>query len=251
MILFVTKRRFEGIPALCGRERGDMRGIVSPDATLGLILRLVTVMMLNVVAGGSTAGIYGRRLFKAACASSAWGSLRRLCAVLCVACCRSAGEVFRGTAFRRRNLGAIFAFRGRGAGRMRGIVPPDATLGSILRLVTVSKGRRSVCLEQLLFAYGCDELFEIEWFEVGYVLEITGAIGGKGRGEHCRGFRPALAEACVMVLDDICAFAGAVAYEQAWALLKVFGEACFVDDGRSGFGDLSIGRRSFAALRMT
>ena len=55
----------------------------------------------------------------------------------------------------------------------------------------------------------------------------------------------------VGVLDDVGAFAGAVADEQAWTLLQVFCEAGFVDDCRGGFGDLAVGRRSFAALRMT
>ena len=55
----------------------------------------------------------------------------------------------------------------------------------------------------------------------------------------------------VGVLDYVGAFAGAVADEQAWALLQVFCEAGFVDDCRGGFGDLAVGRRSFAALRMT
>ena len=106
-------------------------------------------------------------------------------------------------------------------------------------------------LEEFLFADGGDELFEVERLEVGYVLEVAGAVGRKGWGEHCRGLRPALAEACIRMLDDIGTFAGAVAYEQAWTLLEVFCEACFVDDRRGGLGDLSIGRRSFAALRMT
>ena len=106
-------------------------------------------------------------------------------------------------------------------------------------------------LEEFLFADGGDEFLEVEGFEVCHVLEVACAEGCNCRFEHCRGFWPALAEVGVRVLDDIGTFAGAVAYEQAWTLLEIFGEACFVDDGRSGFGDLSIGRRSFAALRMT
>ena len=41
------------------------------------------------------------------------------------------------------------------------------------------------------------------------------------------------------MLDDVCAFAGAVAYEQARALFEIFGETVFVDDCRGCFGDLT------------
>ena len=37
------------------------------------------------------------------------------------------------------------------------------------------------------------------------------------------------------MLDDVGAFAGAVSDEEAWALLEVFCEAVFVDDGWGGF----------------
>ena len=51
-----------------------MQKNMPPDATLDSTLRLVTVMVVNVAAniavGSSTAGINGRRLFKAVCASS-------------------------------------------------------------------------------------------------------------------------------------------------------------------------------------
>ena len=104
----------------------------------------------------------------------------------------------------------------------------------------------SEALEQLLFADGRDEFFEVEWLEVGHVFEAAGVEGLHGWDEHRRCFRPALAEVCVRVFDDICAFAGAVAYEQARALLEIFGEAVFVDDGRGCLGDLARGlpRRS-------
>ena len=41
------------------------------------------------------------------------------------------------------------------------------------------------------------------------------------------------------MLDYVCAFAGSVADEEAWALLQVFGEAVFVDDGWGGFRELA------------
>ena len=51
-----------------------MQKNMPPDATLDSILRLVTVMVVtvaaNIAVGSSTAGINGRRLFKAVCASS-------------------------------------------------------------------------------------------------------------------------------------------------------------------------------------
>ena len=74
-------------------------------------------------------------------------------------------------------------------------------------------------LPHLLLADGGDEFLEVEWFEVGDVLEVAGAVGGYGRLQHRRCFRPALAEAGVRVPDDVGAFAGAVAYEQAWTCL--------------------------------
>ena len=61
----------------------------------------------------------------------------------------------------------------------------------------------------------------------------------------------ALAEMCVWMFDYICAFACSVSDEQAWTLIQVLCKAVFVDDCWSGFGDLAVGRRSFASLRMT
>ena len=40
------------------------------------------------------------------------------------------------------------------------------------------------------------------------------------------------------MFDDVCAFAGSVADEEARALLEVFCEAGFVNDGWGGFGEL-------------
>ena len=93
-------------------------------------------------------------------------------------------------------------------------------------------------LEQLLLADCGDEFLEVERFEVGYVLKAAGIQSLQGRGEHRRGFWPALAEVCVGMFDHVGAFAGAVSDEETWALLKIFGEAVFVDDRRGGFGDL-------------
>ena len=93
-------------------------------------------------------------------------------------------------------------------------------------------------LEQFLFADCGYEFLEIEWFEVGYVLEVAGFEGFEGWGQHGRGLRVALAEVCIRVSDDSLAFACAVADEQTWALLEIFGEAGFVDDHRGCFCDL-------------
>ena len=98
-------------------------------------------------------------------------------------------------------------------------------------------------LEQFLFADCGYEFFEVEWLEVGDVLESAGSVGCKGWFEHSGGLRHALAEVSVRVLDDVCAFAGSVADEEAWPLLQVFGEAVLVDDGWGSFGDLFIGGR--------
>lgn len=92
--------------------------------------------------------------------------------------------------------------------------------------------------EQLLFADGCDEFLEVERFEVGYVLEVAGAKGLEGRGEHRGCFRVALAEISVRMLYDVGAFTGAVSYEEDRALLQIFCEAVFVDYYRCGFCDL-------------
>ena len=39
-------------------------------------------------------------------------------------------------------------------------------------------------LPHLLFADCSDEFLKVERFEVRYILEVTGAEGGQGRGEH-------------------------------------------------------------------
>ena len=74
LIRFVTIRNFEGISAFCDMKTGKMQKNMPPDATLDSTLRLVTVMVVtvaaNIAVGSSTAGINGRRLFKAVCASS-------------------------------------------------------------------------------------------------------------------------------------------------------------------------------------
>ena len=74
IIRFVTKRNFERISAFCDRKTEKMQKNMPPDATLDSTLRLVTVMVVtvaaNIAVGSSTAGINGRRLFKAVCASS-------------------------------------------------------------------------------------------------------------------------------------------------------------------------------------
>ena len=106
-------------------------------------------------------------------------------------------------------------------------------------------------LEQFLFADCSYEFFEIERFEVSNVFESFFVQGSHGRGEHCLCVRMTLAEVGVRVLDHVCAFACTVADEEARALLEIFGEAGFVDDCWGCFGDLEVGRRSFAALRMT
>ena len=68
-------------------------------------------------------------------------------------------------------------------------------------------------LEQFLFADCSYEFFEIERFEVGNVFESVFVICLSGRGEHGRGFWPALAEVSVRVLDHVGAFAGSVTDE--------------------------------------
>jgi hypothetical protein len=72
--------------------------------------------------------------------------------------------------------------------------------------------RRKVS-EKLLLADCSDEFLQIEWFEVGYVLEIAGAQCSQGRGEHSGCLRVALAEVSVGVFDDIGAFSGSVTDE--------------------------------------
>lgn len=42
----------------------------------------------------------------------------------------------------------------------------------------------SVPLEEFLLADGGYEFLEVERFEVGHVLEVAGAKGLEGRGEH-------------------------------------------------------------------
>ena len=93
-------------------------------------------------------------------------------------------------------------------------------------------------LPEFLLADGGDEFLEVEWFEVGNVLEIAGAVGGEGGDEHSRGLRVALEEAGVRMLQEIGTFAGTVTDEEAWALLQIFCEAVLIDDHRGGFGDL-------------
>ena len=39
-------------------------------------------------------------------------------------------------------------------------------------------------LKQLLLADGSDKFLKIERLEVGYILEVSGAVGGKGWGQH-------------------------------------------------------------------
>ena len=46
------------------------------------------------------------------------------------------------------------------------------------------RGRCPVCLEHLLLADCGNKFLEIEWLEVGYVLEISCTEGCNGRGEH-------------------------------------------------------------------
>ena len=77
-------------------------------------------------------------------------------------------------------------------------------------------------LPEFLFADGGYEFLQVEGFEVGYVLEVAGAEGCNCGFQHRGRFRPALAEGCIRVPDYVGAFAGAVAYEQAWTLLQVF-----------------------------
>ena len=48
----------------------------------------------------------------------------------------------------------------------------------------VGAKKEVVRLEQLLFAYGGDEFFEVEWLEVGYVLEVACTVGCEGGLEH-------------------------------------------------------------------
>ena len=93
-------------------------------------------------------------------------------------------------------------------------------------------------LPEFLLADGGDEFLEVEWFEVGDVLEIAGAVGGEGGGEHSGGLRVALEEAGVRVLQEIGTFAGTVTDKEAWALLQIFCEAVLIDDHRGCFGDL-------------
>lgn len=41
-----------------------------------------------------------------------------------------------------------------------------------------------ISLKQLLLADGSDKFLKIERLEVGYILEVSGAVGGKGWGQH-------------------------------------------------------------------
>ena len=88
-----------------------------------------------------------------------------------------------------------------------------------------SQGELRSALEQFLFADCGYEFLEVERLEVGYVLEVAGSEGDEGGLEHCCSVRIALMEAGVRVPDDVSAFAGSVADEEAWTLLKVFCEA--------------------------
>ena len=94
-------------------------------------------------------------------------------------------------------------------------------------------------MPHLLLADGSYEFLEVERSEVGYVLEVARVVGCESWLDHRGCLRSALAEGRVRVLDDIGAFASAVAYEQAWSLLQILCKAVFVDDCRSGLGNLS------------
>ena len=104
-------------------------------------------------------------------------------------------------------------------------------------------------LEEFLLAHSSYEFLEIERFEVCDIFESFFFICLESWLEHCSCIRVALAEVCVRVLDDVSAFAGAVADEEAWSLLQVFCEAVFVDDCRCSFSDLAIGGRSLDFAR--
>lgn len=105
--------------------------------------------------------------------------------------------------------------------------------------------------EQFLFADRSDEFLEVERLEVSHVAEVLLAEFGLGRGEHGGGCRIALAEAGVRMVDHSLAFAGSVADEKAWTLLQILCKTVFVDYDRCCFGELDVGGRSFASLRMT
>ena len=62
-----------------------------------------------------------------------------------------------------------------------GLAPPASAVRCAASLFCALRQRH---LPHLLFADGGDEFLEVERFEVGYVLEVAGAVGCEGGGEH-------------------------------------------------------------------